>query len=76
MLSLIKSSNSLDKLGVITKNAFLSVLFFYYLFVFFLFFFLMDFVVIQLRANVENSRRVARGVRPLCKAVHGAMVVV
>ena len=32
--------------------------------------------MIQLKANVENSRRVARGVRPLCKAVHGAMVVV
>ena len=53
-------------------------LLFIYLFSFFsfLFFFLMDFVVIQLRTNVENSRRVARGVRPLCKAVHGAMVFV
>ena len=78
MFSLIKSSNSLDKLGVITKNAFLFVLFFllFICFLSFLFSFLMDFVVIQLRTNAENSRRNARGVRPLCKAVHGAMVFV
>ena len=80
LFSLLKSSDSLDKLGVITKNAFL-FFFFYYLFIYLFsfssfLFFLMDFVVIQLRTNVENSRRVARGVRPLCKAVHGAMVFV
>ena len=75
---MLKSSNSLDKLGVITKNAFLSVLFFFIIDLFSLlsFLFLMDFVVIQLRTNVENSRRVARGVRPLCKAVRGAMIFV
>ena len=56
---------------------FLFCFFIIYLYSFFSFLFiLMDFVVIQLRTNVGNSRRVARGVRPLCKAVHGAMVVV